>query len=112
MPNRSVIQIVATECPSSTDEEFDTWYSEIHIPDLLKAQGLKKVTRYKILGSNDEKYPRYLAIYEFNNQNDFESYFKSPERTKALEDWTHVKKKTGASVKWRVQYEAIKTWMK
>ena len=109
METKSVIHIVGTECPPEMEGRFDTWYSERHVPDLLKFQGLKKVTRYRNLHADGE-YPKFLTIYEFNNRQDFEAYYVSPERTAAAEDWLKIQKELGASLKWMVQYEAIKTW--
>ena len=109
MATKPVIHVVGTECPPEMEEEFDRWYSERHVPDLLKFQGLKKVTRYKILRPNED-YPMFLTIYEFESREQFEAYATSPERTAAAEDWRKIQEELKASQKWGVQFETIKTW--
>lgn len=109
MEAKTTIHIVGTECPPEAEEKFDTWYSERHVPDVLKFKGVKRVTRYRKL-SADGEYPKFLAVYEFNNRQDFEAYNTSPERTAAIEDWLKIQKELGSSIKWSVQYEVIKTW--
>ena len=111
MATKPVIHVVGTECPPEMEEKFDRWYSERHVPDLLKFKGLKKVTRYKILRPNEE-YPKFLTVYEFESREQFEAYFVSPERSAAAEDWRNIQQKLKASQKWAVQFETIKTWQK
>ena len=111
MEAKSVIHLVGTTCPPEMEEKFDAWYSDRHVPDLLKFKGVKKVTRYKRLYPSEE-HPKFLTIYEFESQQDFEAYFSSPERTAALEDWENIQKELSASATMRVQYEVIKTWQR
>ncbi len=110
METRPIIHVVATQCRPEDEEKFYTWYDEIHIPLLLKFKGLKKATRYKIIYET-EKYPKYLAIYEFESRKAFEAYETSPELAAASkEESTETWKEGGYEMKWRVQYEPIKTW--
>ncbi len=111
MKAKSIIHVVGTECPPEMEEKFDRWYSERHVPDLLKFKKLKGVTRFKNLHPSGE-YPKFLTIYEFDNQQDFEAYFKSPERAAAGEDWKKIQRELGASQKWAVQFEVIKSWQR
>ncbi len=116
----SVINIVGTMCPPETEERFNKWYDEKHIPDLMKFKRMKKVTRYKISGTSTggreiplsitggkEGYPRYLAVYEFENFAVFKEYEESPEALAARKDAAKVMEETGFRVFWRVQYESI-----
>lgn len=122
MDVKPVINVVGIQCQPEVEEKFNTWYDQTHIPMLLKFRGLRGATRYKILKPSEE-YPQYLAIYEFNSQLAFEEYRASPELTaaldKQLETWggkldrqQGIWRGEGWVRKWRVQYEAIKTWRK
>lgn len=109
MESKPVIMIVGTQCPPEVEESFDTWYSEKHLPDVLRFKGIKRATRYKITGG-DKGYPKFLAIYEFESPQALKEYETSPVRAAAGEDWLRISKETGAEMMWRVQYEAIRTW--
>ena len=106
-----IINLVATDCRPEVEEEFNRWYNEVHVPMLLKNRGLKKVTRYRINGETDG-FPSYLAIYEYDNQKDYEDYENGPELTEARADVQETWKDGGLELKWRVQYEEIQTWEK
>ena len=73
---------------------------------------MKRATRYKVINAEEGKYPKYLAIYEFEDRQAFETYTKSPERAAATQDRMDYGDKRGVEVKWLVYYEAIKTWQK
>ena len=115
MQNQPIININAMDCDPATEEEFNTWYSETHIPMLFKSKGMKKVARYKRIG-DDEKLPKYLAIYSFDSLEDFEEYSteraaaRSTERVSASE--VGVKRPEGIESRWLGQYELIKSWGK
>jgi len=111
MEAKSIIHVVGTKCPPETEAKFNTWYNETHVPHLLKFKKLKRVTRYKNLHPAGE-YPEFLTIYEFDNRQGFEEYHDSPERTGSRESWLKIQEETGASLKWEVQFEAIKTWQR
>lgn len=55
---------VQTACTDpAKEDEFNEWYDNTHIPDLLKADGFECATRY----ANNDVVPgegKYLAIYE------------------------------------------------
>jgi antibiotic biosynthesis monooxygenase (ABM) superfamily enzyme len=110
MASKPVINVVITECPPEVEGKFTKWYNEVHIPMLFKFKGMRRVTRYKLLkepGGN----PAFMAIYEFENRQDYEAYGKSPElaaaRAEMQETW-----KGGFQITSRAQYEFLKTWQK
>ena len=110
MEAETIIHIVGTQPRPEVDEKFNTWYSETHIPMLLKFRGLKEATRYKRISENEE-YPKYLTMYKFESQKDFEAYDEpSSEVAAAREEMKRTWKEGEFEVKWRVQYEPIKTW--
>jgi len=119
-----VIHMVGMTCSPETEERFNKWYNEKHVPGLMKFKGIKRATRYRLVrtakgapgvnpspaGAGQEGYPQYLAIYEFEDRAAFERYEKSPEAAAAREDWSSAKEEIAAEMLWRVQYESIKTW--
>jgi heme-degrading monooxygenase HmoA len=124
MKDKRVVNVVGVECSTEVEEKFDKWHEEVHIPLLLKFPGLLAVTRYRMTESRsgavvEADYPKYLAIYEFKNEEAFKEYNNSKAyleaRAEMLDTWggdPHVGKPGGFSVKWRVQYEVLKTWSK
>jgi len=111
METGTVINVVATLCPPETEEKFNQWYNEIHIPLLLKCKALKSATRYKILNES-ENHPNYLAIYEFDSREAYKEYEASPELAAAIEEMQDTWKQKEYESKWRVQYELIQSWQK
>jgi uncharacterized protein (TIGR02118 family) len=112
MAKSRVLNIVATECSPENDVHFNRWYDEVHIPMLLKYEGLKKVTRYQIKDADGEK-SRYLAIYEFDTKEALDAYSRSPEFKAAIEEMEDtLKKEPLFELKWAVAYEPLKTWEK
>ena len=109
METKPVIHIVGTRCRPENEEKFNKWYDEIHIPMLLRFKGLKAVTRYKITHEAEE-YPNYLAIYKFEGQEAYEAYETSPELAAAMKETRETWKEGDIQLKWRVQYEPMKTW--
>lgn len=105
-----MINIVATECRPEDEKKFNDWYNNVHIPMLLKCKGLLAVTRYKLKNGSDGL-PKYLAVYEFKDEKAFEDFEKSPELAAAREDVRQTWK-NGLDIKWRAQYEVIKSWDK
>lgn len=50
------------------EDEYNKWYSEEHLPDILKVPGIVAARRYRVRDTGDVKAdpatPEYLAIYE------------------------------------------------
>ena len=51
--------------PASAEREaeYNKWYDSVHVPDVLKLDGINAATRYKVSGTADTP-GQYLAIYE------------------------------------------------
>lgn len=111
MENRPLINVVATQCKPEVEEKFNKWYDEVHIPLLFKFKGMLGVTRYRILQESDE-YPTYLAIYRFKSRQAYQEYQNSPELAAGREEMKETWKEGGWEIKWRVQYEEMKTWQR
>jgi hypothetical protein len=45
-----------------TDEIFNQWYNDVHVPDVFLAKGIKSASRYKTSESGPVERP-YLALY-------------------------------------------------
>ncbi len=120
IPPLSTVHMVGTQ--SRLKAEFDRWYSEKHIPDLLKFNALLGVTRYelassvglrgmgKVFSGETKEYPQFLTFYFFKDIANFEEYEASPERTGTLDEWQQVMKDMGVSLLWRVRYKPVKAW--
>ncbi len=55
----------------SREEEFNRWYTHIHLPDLSKAKGLVSARRY--VDNDPDSTAKYLAVYEFETDDVEES---------------------------------------
>jgi uncharacterized protein (TIGR02118 family) len=109
MVKARVLNIVATECSPKNDAKFNKWYNEVHIPMLLKYQGIKRVTRYKTMEEKQDK-PRYIAIYEYDTKEALNAQNASPEFKAAIEEMQETWKGQMFAIKWGVSCEPIKTW--
>ena len=54
------------DVPQDREEDFNRWYEEVHIPDILDAGGFHTAYRYESLDPAATK-AKYLAIYETDN---------------------------------------------
>jgi hypothetical protein len=64
------ILMVKSRCnDAARADEFNRWYDEVHVPDVLAASGVVAAQRYKLAGrpSKGEPTVEYLAIYEFGD---------------------------------------------
>jgi hypothetical protein len=48
----------------SREPEFNKWYDEVHIPDLLSTPGAIQASRYVNTDPEGNKRPKYLAVIE------------------------------------------------
>jgi len=59
--------VVLTNASGGRDEEFNRWYNNQHIPDVLKIPGFVAAQRFKLADAQMEGSTsawRYLALYE------------------------------------------------
>lgn len=66
--------IVFTEPKPGMDAEYNKWYEEIHLKEVLETEGFVAAQRFAVapsqIGDNDDDVPgRYLAIYEIEAEN-------------------------------------------
>ena len=62
MPKYLIIALNGPKAGEGQEEAFNTWYDEVHVPDLMKAPGMVAARRYKVLRSSTP-WP-YVATYE------------------------------------------------
>lgn len=111
MEAQPVIAIRLTQCKAELEEKFNRWYDEVHIPLFLKSKWLNRVTRYQLLPGN-EKAPKYLAIYEFKDQQAYEAYVSSPEFTVAIKEKNETWREESYDLTLSAAYKPIRTWPK
>lgn len=110
MNAKAVINIIGTTSSPEGEEKFNSWYNEKHIPDLLKLKMIKSVRRFKLKGEFSD-YPKFLAIYEFENLQQYDKFIKSPEVALARKDIEKIFEEVDGKFLWRVQYEEIESWL-
>jgi uncharacterized protein (TIGR02118 family) len=109
MPDKSVLHIVATACKPKDEVRFNKWYNEVHIPLLMKFKGIVEVARYKIAAESAQQ-PKYIALYKFNSQKDYEALSKSPEFAAAMKEMKESWGDGEMEIKYASLYELIKEW--
>jgi hypothetical protein len=60
------------------EEEFNDWYDNMHMPDMLKTPGLLKGSRWKSADNKENEVRKYLSIYELETDdlNNFNSMMR------------------------------------
>jgi hypothetical protein len=62
--------VVLTNAVEGKDEEFNDWYNNRHLPDILATEGFVAAQRFRLAEMNPEQeFPhRYLALYEVETE--------------------------------------------
>ena len=61
--------LVESSCTDpSREQDFNDWYNNIHLPDMLELSSVTWSTRYEIRDPVDEE-GKYLAMYEIESEN-------------------------------------------
>jgi antibiotic biosynthesis monooxygenase (ABM) superfamily enzyme len=106
-----VILIVANEPIAEKDTEFKKWYLEEYVPLMVKFDGIKQATCYEQTPGNMDS-TKYLAVYEFDNQESLSAFPSSLEFAAALKNQEDKWKEDIIDRQWWASYEVIKTWGK
>jgi hypothetical protein len=69
--------IILTSPVEGFEDEYNRWYNDIHLPEVLATEGFVAAQRFKLVGGPDAPAP-YLAIYEIESD-DFATTFKTLE---------------------------------
>jgi len=48
----------------SREDEFNEWYNNIHVPDMLETPGMIQATRWVAANPKPNQHRKYLALYE------------------------------------------------
>ena len=107
MPAHKIMQIVASESTPEKENKFSKWYSDVHLPMLFGYEGVKRTSRYKLIGDDDKNNAKFLAIYEFDSRKDMEAFPESPAFKDAIKDFDENHKALGFKMKWVAAYELI-----
>jgi hypothetical protein len=70
------VWLVYTNCPAAREREFNDWYENMHLPDLLTVDGIVAAQRFRlpddtpamIAPSGAPAVAHYLALYELDTQ--------------------------------------------
>ena len=61
------ILVVLSNCHEGTDDAFNKWYTNTHLPDVVKVPGFSAAQRYRVSDTQMSEGPlpyQYLAVYE------------------------------------------------
>ena len=64
MTTQALLHVLSRCTDSARTAEFNTWYNDVHIPDVLELDEFKSVRRYQLGLSNIDDMPQYLAVFE------------------------------------------------
>ena len=73
MPTKLMV-VWTNPTSKEAEEEYNTWYNKVHLPDVLRVPGFVAATRYRYTGipaleGMDDPPHRYLALYEVEADN-------------------------------------------
>lgn len=71
----TILFVVKAVPPKGKETEFNRWYNEQHIPDVLKFPGLVSARRYKAIAGEDRF--EYMAVYEVKDEATYRSLMAS-----------------------------------
>jgi hypothetical protein len=55
--------LVQMDIPAAMEDEFNRVYDTEHVPNILKAPGVRGCTRYRLESTNKPGMARYAAVY-------------------------------------------------
>ena len=79
----SGLLMVWADVPAEQEEEFNRWYNEEHVGDLLSIPGVLNAARYEAISGG----PKYLACYELESPDVIESDAYQKQRANRS-DWS------------------------
>lgn len=59
-----LISVVSVDVDGAVEKEFNTWYNEVHVAEVLACPGWISGARYVSTAGS----PRYLAMYEMESE--------------------------------------------
>ena len=62
--------VTHTDCADlSRQDEFNDWYNNIHVPDMLETPGMISATRWENIFPKGNNRRKYIGLYEFETDN-------------------------------------------
>jgi hypothetical protein len=63
------VLVVLSNCYEGTDDAFNSWYTNTHLPDVIKVPGFSAAQRFRLSDAQlSEELPyKYLAVYEVDS---------------------------------------------
>lgn len=62
---KAILFVTSAPASPEREDEYNDWYTNVHIPDILALDGFVSATRYKT-ANPPEGTPAYAAIYELD----------------------------------------------
>ncbi len=91
------VLVVELPVPPGREDEWNQWYHESHIPDVLaKVDGALTSRRYRLLAGDDEY--TYLVVHEFETEEQLRRYYDS---TVVSDRWEEYHALWGIPVRFR-----------
>ena len=61
---KALLLVMTNAKDAAQEADFNEWYDNVHLEDVLMTPGIKKATRYELAGRPREGRGKYLALYE------------------------------------------------
>ena len=61
------IYLVQMDIPAELEDEFNRIYDTEHVPNILKAPGVRGCARYRLESTNAQGMARYAAVYDIDS---------------------------------------------
>lgn|SRR5690606_21215247 len=64
----TIMVVFSNPTSPEQEEEYNTWYNQVHLKELLDVPGIVKATRYRLAegGNAESAEHRYMAVYELD----------------------------------------------
>lgn len=106
MAQKPILFLVGTRPQDpALEAEFNRWYDQVHIPEIMKLGFMTKASRYQ-LEDDKEGYPKFLAVYEFPDEQALSS-FNEHGRAQRSGQATPFTAGPQATVVWRAVYKPL-----
>lgn len=60
---------VSSRAIDGRDDDYDQWYGDVHVGEVLGVPGFKACQRYKKLGTDHASFSEFVAMYEVETDN-------------------------------------------
>lgn len=61
------LHVVQTSPTPGREDEFNEWYENVHVPEVLTMPGYLSGQRFRLISSDPFVGPRYFAVYEIES---------------------------------------------